>query len=190
MLTGGGRNNRLTHASSSSLDHQARNLHATQCTYEGQKFSKTTFACQQPFFLGLFSLKWEIEFYQITTLDKEVWKIDLMRQRNLLDRLKKWRSDGFFLKLFLWCIMRNYLLWEFPENCLIDNSFEHKIVFYHSVHCFIQKYDSSWTVLTKWCHMERYKMSYLVFCFSDKSNKLNDNLPFWSTFDQSQKPSW
>ena len=75
---------------------------------KGKNFSKTTFACQQPFFLGLFSLKWEIEFYQITTLDKEVWKIDLMRQRNLLDRLKKWRSDGFFLKLFLCCIMRNY----------------------------------------------------------------------------------
>ena len=69
-------------------------------------------------------LKWEIEFYQITTLDKEVWKIDLMRQRNLLDRLKKWRSDGFLLRYFLWCIMRNYLLWEFSQNCLIneDNS--------------------------------------------------------------------
>ena len=189
MLTGGGRNNRLTHASSSSLDHQARNLHATQCTYGGQKFSKTTFACQQPFFLGLFSLKWEIEFYQITTLDKEVWKIDLMRQRNLLDRLKKWRSDGFFLtffvlyneKLFVVRIPRKLPHWQF---------FWTKIVIYHSVHYFIQKYYSSWTVLTKWCHMERYKMTYLVFCFSDKSNKLYDNLPFWSTFDQSQKPSW
>ena len=134
-------------------------------------------------------LKWEIEFYQITTLDKEVWKIDLMRQRNLLDRLKKWRSDGFFLtffvlyneKLFVVRIPRKLPHWQF---------FWTKIVFYYSVHYFIQKYDSRWTLLTKWCHMERYKMSYLVFCFSDKSNKLYDNLPFWSTFDQSQLPSW
>ena len=93
----------------------------------------------------------------------------------------QWVLLNFFVvyneKLFVVRIPRKLPHWQF---------FWTKIVIYHSVHCFIQKYGNSWTVLTKWCHMERYKMSYLVFCFSDKSNKLYDNLPFWSTFDQSQ----
>ena len=89
-----------------------REIYMPQCTYEPKLPRFFALAARLPcvptnLFLRA-SRKWEIEFYsEITWLDKEVWKIDLMRQRNLLDRLTRknwWVSD---LEIFLCCFNEN-----------------------------------------------------------------------------------